>query len=106
MTSQASLGQLTAGQDVKIIKDLGLAAISVFGLFIATWIGSVILYRYQGLDDVEVTPEAHWRTPQRLIDGPVLKRSSKAVQLPTGGALYFDGGVIEAPASTSRAAAR
>src|SRR5438477_478786 len=28
------LGQLTAGQDVKIIKDLGLAATSMFGLFI------------------------------------------------------------------------
>jgi ABC-type transport system involved in multi-copper enzyme maturation permease subunit len=33
------LGQLTAGQDVKIIKDLGLAATSVFGLFIAIFIG-------------------------------------------------------------------
>jgi ABC-type transport system involved in multi-copper enzyme maturation permease subunit len=33
------LGQLTAGQDVKIIKDLGLSAVSVFGLFIAIFIG-------------------------------------------------------------------
>src|SRR3982750_1466543 len=33
------LGQLTAGQDVKIIKDLGLGAISIFGLFIAVFIG-------------------------------------------------------------------
>ena len=33
------IGQLTAGQDVKIIKDLGLAAIVVFGLFIAIFIG-------------------------------------------------------------------
>src|SRR5947199_4179499 len=33
------IGQLTAGQDVKIIKDLGLAAISLFGLFIAVFIG-------------------------------------------------------------------
>src|SRR3954463_5174952 len=33
------IGQLTAGQDVKIIKDLGLAATSVFGLFIALFIG-------------------------------------------------------------------
>ncbi len=33
------LGQLTAGQDVKIVKDLGLSAISVFGLFIAVFIG-------------------------------------------------------------------
>ena len=33
------VGQLTAGQDVKIIKDLGLAAITIFGLFIAVFIG-------------------------------------------------------------------
>ena len=33
------LGTLTAGQEVKIIKDLGLAATSVFGLFIAVFIG-------------------------------------------------------------------
>ena len=33
------LAQLTAGQDVKIIKDLGLAAMSLFGLFIAVFIG-------------------------------------------------------------------
>lgn len=33
------IGQLTAGQDIKIIKDLGLAATSIFGLFIAVFIG-------------------------------------------------------------------
>ena len=33
------IGQLTAGQDVKMVKDLGLAAMSVFGLFIAIFIG-------------------------------------------------------------------
>jgi ABC-type transport system involved in multi-copper enzyme maturation permease subunit len=33
------IGQLTAGQDVKIIKDLGLAATSLFGLFIAIFVG-------------------------------------------------------------------
>jgi ABC-type transport system involved in multi-copper enzyme maturation permease subunit len=33
------ISQLTAGQDVKIIKDLGLSATSVFGLFIAVFIG-------------------------------------------------------------------
>jgi ABC-type transport system involved in multi-copper enzyme maturation permease subunit len=33
------LSQLTAGQDIKIIKDLGLAAMSLFGLFIAVFIG-------------------------------------------------------------------
>jgi ABC-type transport system involved in multi-copper enzyme maturation permease subunit len=33
------IGQLTAGQDVKIIKDLGLTATSVFGVFIAIFVG-------------------------------------------------------------------
>jgi ABC-type transport system involved in multi-copper enzyme maturation permease subunit len=33
------IGQLTAGQDVKIIKDLGLAAMSLIGLFMAVFIG-------------------------------------------------------------------
>ena len=33
------IGQVTAGQDVKIIKDLGLAAMSLLGLFIAIFIG-------------------------------------------------------------------
>lgn len=33
------LSQLTAGQDMKIIKDLGLASLSVFGLLISVFIG-------------------------------------------------------------------
>ncbi|MBY0494038.1 MAG: ABC transporter permease [Cyanobacteria bacterium] len=33
------ISQLTAGQDMKIIKDLGLAALSIFGLLIAVFIG-------------------------------------------------------------------
>jgi ABC-type transport system involved in multi-copper enzyme maturation permease subunit len=33
------IGQITAGQDVKIIKDLGLSATSMFGVFIAVFIG-------------------------------------------------------------------
>src|SRR5215475_15341057 len=37
------IGQLTAGQDVKIIKDLGLAATSIFGLFIAIFVGINLL---------------------------------------------------------------
>ena len=39
------IGQLTAGQDVKIIKDLGLAAMSLFGLFIAVFIGIGLVAR-------------------------------------------------------------
>lgn len=39
MAASYLIGQLTAGQDVRIIKDLGLAATSIFGLFIAVFIG-------------------------------------------------------------------
>jgi ABC-type transport system involved in multi-copper enzyme maturation permease subunit len=39
MAASYLIGQLTAGQDVKIIKDLGLSATSLFGLFIAVFIG-------------------------------------------------------------------
>jgi len=39
------LGQLTAGQDIKVIKDLGLAAIAVFGLLIAVFIGIGLVWK-------------------------------------------------------------
>jgi ABC-type transport system involved in multi-copper enzyme maturation permease subunit len=39
------IGQLTAGQDMKIIKDLGLASISVFGLAIAIFIGIGLVWK-------------------------------------------------------------
>ncbi|HUF22975.1 MAG TPA: ABC transporter permease [Vicinamibacterales bacterium] len=39
MAASFLIGQLSAGQDLKIIKDLGLAAISLFGVFIAIFIG-------------------------------------------------------------------
>jgi hypothetical protein len=47
------------------------------------------------IDDVETAPEEIWRTPSGFIDRPLLKRTNKSMQLPTGGALYFDGGVLE-----------
>lgn len=47
------------------------------------------------VDEQEIEPEAYWRTPSAFIDRPLLHRSSKASQLPTGGAIYFDGGVVE-----------
>jgi ABC-type transport system involved in multi-copper enzyme maturation permease subunit len=39
MAASYLISQLTAGQDMKIIKDLGLAALSIFGLVIAVFIG-------------------------------------------------------------------
>lgn len=47
------------------------------------------------IDDQEVKPEDVWRTPAAFVDQPLLKRTNKSMQLPTGGALYFDGGVLE-----------
>src|ERR1051325_686646 len=47
------------------------------------------------VDGREVAPEELWKTPDAFIDVPLLKRTNKSSQLPTGGAVYFDGGVIE-----------
>ena len=47
------------------------------------------------VDGTRVLPEEYWRTPATFIDRPLLHRGSKASQLPTGGAVYFDGGVLE-----------
>jgi hypothetical protein len=47
------------------------------------------------LDEAEVTPEEVWKTPSGFIDRPLLRRTNKSSQLPTGGAVYFDGGVLE-----------
>ena len=57
------IGQLTAGQDVKIIKDLGLAATWIFGLFIAVFIGI-------GL----VSKEVERRSVYNLLSKPVDRR--------------------------------
>ena len=39
------VGQTTAGQDVKIIKDLGLAATSLFGIFVAVFVGIHLVWK-------------------------------------------------------------
>jgi len=39
MAASYLIGQMTAGQDLKIVKDLGLASIAIFGLLIAVFIG-------------------------------------------------------------------
>lgn len=47
------------------------------------------------VDEEEVVPEDYWRTPAAFIDRPLLPRATKSWHLPTGGAIYFDGGVVE-----------
>src|SRR5688572_33273255 len=63
------------------------------------------------VDEQEIAPEELWRRPSAFIDRPLLARTTKSSQLPTGGAVYFDGGVLEvvtpvieiAPQCTARA---
>ena len=47
------------------------------------------------LDGVEIDPRAYWKDPTAFIDVPLLRRTRSSHQLPTGGAVYFDRGVIE-----------
>lgn len=62
------------------------------------------------LDGVEINPEPYWKHPKAFIDRPLLAREKTSSQLPTGGAVYFDRGVIEvvtpvielAPSCTAR----
>jgi len=62
------------------------------------------------LDGEEINPEPYWKHPSAFIDHTLLTREKTSVQLPTGGAVYFDRGVIEvvtpvielAPHSTAR----
>jgi len=62
MASSFLLAQLTAGQDVKIIKDLGLASASAIGLFIAVFFGI-------GL----VTKEVERRSIYSVLSKPVTR---------------------------------
>ncbi|HEV8433084.1 MAG TPA: hypothetical protein VGR95_06685 [Thermoanaerobaculia bacterium] len=62
------------------------------------------------LDEVEINPEPYWKHPKAFIEGPLLHREKTSSHIPTGGAVYFDRGVIEvvtpvielAPQATAR----
>lgn len=47
------------------------------------------------VDGVEINPESYWGSPLGFIDQPLIPRIKSSFQLPTGGAVYFDRGVIE-----------
>jgi hypothetical protein len=47
------------------------------------------------LDGEEINPEPYWKHPSAFIDRALLPREKSSLQLPTGGAVYFDRGVIE-----------
>jgi hypothetical protein len=47
------------------------------------------------VDDVRRRPETIFGTPRRLIRKRMIPRTGRSYQLPSGGAIYFDTGVIE-----------
>ena len=47
------------------------------------------------IDDVRRRPEEIFGTPRKLIRRRMIPRTGRSFQLPTGGAIYFDTGVIE-----------
>src|SRR5688572_22788715 len=47
------------------------------------------------VDGVQVRPEDVFGSPQNLIHERMMHRTGRSFHLPTGGAIYFDTGVIE-----------
>ena len=47
------------------------------------------------VDGVPQQPEDVFGSPRRMIRGPLVHRTGRSYHLPTGGALYFDTGVME-----------
>lgn len=77
MTSKAHGGRPPAGGRVR------LAAIGMEAEF-----GTVV-------DGRPARPEAVWGSPRAFLSGPTMHRVGTSYHLPTGGAVYFDTGVIE-----------
>jgi hypothetical protein len=47
------------------------------------------------VDGVLARPEDVFGSPRRIVRGPMVHRTGRSYHLPTGGAVYFDTGVIE-----------
>src|SRR5690349_13080752 len=47
------------------------------------------------VDGVLARPEAVFHSPRNIVRGPLVHRTGRSYHLPTGGAVYFDTGVIE-----------
>ena len=47
------------------------------------------------VDDVAQRPEDVFGSPRNVVRGPLVHRTGRSYHLPTGGALYFDTGVME-----------
>jgi len=55
-----TLGWISIGQDVKIVKDISLAAVALFGVLIAIFVGTSLVYK-----------EIDKRTIYTIVSGPV-----------------------------------
>jgi hypothetical protein len=71
------------GRDERGAVPLQLAAVGLEGEF-ELW-----------LDDVRVAPEDVFASPRDIVRGELMHRKGTSYHLPTGGAVYFDTGVIE-----------
>lgn len=47
------------------------------------------------VDGKEIVPEKYWSSPGEFITDPLLRREGRSSQIVSGGAVYFDRGVIE-----------
>src|SRR3954463_9392270 len=47
------------------------------------------------IDGVQQRPEDVFGSPRKIVRGPLVHRTGRSYHLPTGGAVYFDTGVIE-----------
>ena len=47
------------------------------------------------LDGTQVKPEDVFTSPTKIVRDPMVHRTGRSYHLPTGGAVYFDTGVIE-----------
>jgi ABC-type transport system involved in multi-copper enzyme maturation permease subunit len=60
ITASVLLGRLTIGQDQRVIKDIGLASMSLFGVLIATFLGTSLVHK-----------EIHKKTIYNIISKPI-----------------------------------
>lgn len=82
--SRAGNNKKSDGGDKRTASDrIALAAIGLEGEFAVV------------LDGEQVRPEDVFGSPRNIIRGPLMHRTGRSYHLPTGGAVYFDTGVIE-----------
>ncbi len=83
MTVASLLKNSKGGEEHRRPASAGLAAVGLEAEFAVV------------LDGVPVKPEDIFGSPTRIVRAPMMHRTGRSYHLPTGGAVYFDTGVIE-----------